>query len=59
MYGQVFSKLFGHADPLLVFPVLSLFIFVVTFTAVIVQTMRKSKAEMLSMARMPLEKTDQ
>jgi hypothetical protein len=59
MYGQVFSKLFGHTDPLLVFPVLSLFIFVVTFTAVIVQTMRKSKAEMLSMARMPLEKTDQ
>ena len=59
MYGQVFSKLFGHTDPLLVFPVLSLFIFVITFTAVIVQTMRKSKAEMLSMARMPLEKTDQ
>jgi len=56
MYGQLFSKLFGHTDPLLAFPVLSLFIFIVTFTTVIVRAMRKPKSEMIAMASMPLEK---
>lgn len=55
MYGQIFSKLFGHTDPLLVFPVISLAIFIVTFTTVIVRTMRKSKEEMKAMAELPLE----
>jgi hypothetical protein len=56
MYGQIFSKMFGHTDPLLVFPVVSLLIFIVTFTSVIVRVMRRPKSEMIALASMPLEK---
>ncbi len=54
MYGQLFGKLFGHTDPLLVFPVISLAIFLITFTSVVARTMRKSKQEMAAMAELPL-----
>jgi hypothetical protein len=58
MYGRLFAKLFGDTDPLLIFPIISLTIFVVTFTLVIVRVMRKSKEEMTMMAQMPLQESD-
>jgi hypothetical protein len=50
LMGQLFNE-----SPLLVWPIISLAIFVLTFVAVFVVTMRRRPAEVDMLAALPLE----